>query len=605
MGREIKYLNIQRLFNAGHNTVIDAPYREWGGIRVKGQTCGRLPVGQGVFARIPFYIPGRAAAPQMLLVSANQKQPTTISVRANCTTLYLLHTMTHGVPGRVPVIYRFRYTDGSVADHPLTVGTDLGEMSYPRESSNCRIGWRGYQPEMDLLKVYYVSAMVNHYPRKPVSALEIIRHDLTGNYVLAALTMSMEAPLFKKIGGEDRTGRAVYFHLEDHVLRVGPLGLNIIAELRDRHGRPICRGTVTARIAGKRYCLPFRNGAFRACIPRPKTWRTYANTIVLEARRKNAQPTRHETVFYNYGFPRMPVAPHGFRPPQFIVLAFDDCKGIPGLERMLAIIENLRAQGARVVYSLYVSPCPDRSPDIEKAVILYQRLFDLGCEFCNHTLNHSPGGIPWYSRPRAVQQSEVEGCRQWLMDRIHGLDRLYGFKSSAGDPGAGNRGFIDPAFTRRLVRRQHPEYYTNTVRKYGGTYLPAPEFQPWPYKLGPAWTIDMGLIDGNAPPVHTPITKGFYTDYAGKFDYGVQEGIDMLTANLEHRYRLSHRPPLIIDSFHEWGFTEYYPGHRNESKIVEGFLEEVLIKRKRRYADVRVVTLHELIRYMKKGTMVD
>ena len=93
------------------------------------------------------------------------------------------------------------------------------------------------------------------------------------------------------------------------------------------------------------------------------------------------------------------------------------------------------------------------------------------------------------------------------------------------------------------MKSQYFEYNADNVTAKFESMVPHPEVQFWPYKLGDLWMIDVGLIDGNAPEVHKPITKGFYTDYSGKFDYATPDGIAMLKSNLEYRYRLPHRPP--------------------------------------------------------------
>jgi len=303
-------------------------------------------------------------------------------------------------------------------------------------------------------------------------------------------------------------------------------------------------------------------------------------------------------VFYAAGRPRRLAPPHG-RPPQFLVVAFDDCKVLAGLESMLEIVETLDARGARAPLTLYVSPCEPRSPDIERVVWIYRRLFALGCEFCNHTLNHNPGGVNWYALPREGQEREITGCRQWLRDRIPGLWHVFSQKTGGG----GARGFRDPAFSRALMRRQRFEYNANNVTAFYDTNLPHPDVQFWPYRLGPEWSIDIGAIDANAPPVHRPIARGFYTDYSGKFDLPVAEGVAMLMANLDYRYRSPHRPPMIINAMHEWGLGAYYPSHRRQKAILRGFLLEALVRRRREYPETHMITLHQLVEYARHGDL--
>jgi peptidoglycan/xylan/chitin deacetylase (PgdA/CDA1 family) len=415
------------------------------------------------------------------------------------------------------------------------------------------------------------------------------------------MTLSTEAPFLAKLWRGSRVGLADHVDLADDVVGLKDGRLEIEAGLYDRQGKRIRGATVTAEIAGRRYAFE-AGGKLGYCLsakPVRNGWRRYANRVVIEARRGGKTIARREAVLYADGRPRLLTPPHGRRPPQFIVIAFDDCKVLAGVEAMLEIIETLKAHGARVPLTMYTSPCEPRSPDIEKITILYQRMYDLGCEFCNHTLNHNPGGVNWFALPRAGQVHEIEGCRQWLRDHIHGLWHVYSQKSGGG----GRAGFRDPKFSRDLLRRQKFEYDANNVLVAYDTSIPHPDVQFWPYKLGDQWFIDVGLIDGNAPPVHKPITKGFYTDYSGKFDYEVSDGVRMMVANFDYRYRSRWRPPFIVNAFHEWGLGDYNPSHRNEKAILQGFLMDVLVKQRKKYPDAHVVTFHQLIEYVRHGDL--
>jgi peptidoglycan/xylan/chitin deacetylase (PgdA/CDA1 family) len=385
--------------------------------------------------------------------------------------------------------------------------------------------------------------------------------------------------------------------LPDTVFKSDQDGALIQAELFGKKGRRIHRARLQATVGGKRTILKEKKGIYIGYIKRMKSWRRYANALNITARKNGKVIAGTDTVLYASGSPRTLKAPHGKKPPQFIVLGIDDCKSLGGLENMLDITETLHYKNSRAVWTMYTAPCPGRSEDLEKQVALYQRLYDLGCEFANHTLNHNPQGINWYGHPRRVQIQEIDGCRQWLRDHIHGLWYVYSQKTGGG----GARGFKDPAFTRKLMKSQRFEYNANNVTAMFESMIPHPDVQFWPYKLGDMWMIDVGLIDGNAPGVHKPITKGFYTDYSGKFDYETPDGIAMLKGNFEYRYRLPHRPPLIINAVHEWGLGQYYNSHRNQHAILKGFLLDVLVKNRKKYPNTYVITLHELIEYMQRG----
>ncbi|HUT61327.1 MAG TPA: polysaccharide deacetylase family protein [Phycisphaerae bacterium] len=593
------FVDLKPLCNAGLATALIPAQSGWAGFPIAAKKLDGLPVGPGVFAAVPFRVvdPKAKGGKCLLLMGPDDSETRTLPVDASFAAMYLLHTIDRGDLGRTPVVYSLHYADGTRSDHPITVGRDVADWLFPREFANCRIGWTGYHKDNEFHKCVYVAEIVNPQPTKRVASVSLKRCEPYGQYALLGVTLSTSPAIFASRRGGRHVGLADHIRLESDVLRLRDGALQIEAALCDRKGNPIRGARLTAEIAGKTYRFQADRDGYALSVPREKGWRKYANTVRITAARNGKRLARHEAVFYCEGHPRMLKPPHRRRPPQFIIIAFDDCKSLAGVEAMLEIIERLRAKGARAPFTMYTSPCPPRSADLEKIKLLYQRMYDLGCEFCNHTLNHNPGGVNWYALPRRGQVREIAGCRQWLRDNIHGLWHVYSQKSGGG----GHAGFRDRKFSRDLLRSQRFEYNANNVTARYQTAIPHPDVQFWPYKLGQEWAIDIGMIDGNAPPVHKPITKGFFTDYSGKFDYPVRDGVEMMRANFEYRYNSRFRPPLIVNAFHEWGMTDYYGSHRNERAILEGFLTEVLVAGRRKHPEAHCITFHQLIEYMRTG----
>jgi len=285
--------------------------------------------------------------------------------------------------------------------------------------------------------------------------------------------------------------------------------------------------------------------------------------------------------------------PGGKRPPQFIVLGVDDCVNIEGIEAMLDIVETLRDQGSKAVFTMWVAPLagdPD-SRDMLKQKLIYQRLFDLGCEVAHHTLHHNPGGHNWASLPPDRQIEEIEGCTHWYRDNIVGFTRPFSHKGGGGGQGAP----IDREFTRALLARQ------NFI--YRGRRGGHPNEQGWP-EPGESMRIPTGCLDAAAPPVHAEITDGITSDYPGRFDYEVPEGVAMWMANFDYHYRHPRRPILAVNAFHDWGFKTMDDStctfsHRNEGAILKEFLLEVLVRQKDKYPDTHCVTFRQIVEYVR------
>jgi HEAT repeat protein/peptidoglycan/xylan/chitin deacetylase (PgdA/CDA1 family) len=295
--------------------------------------------------------------------------------------------------------------------------------------------------------------------------------------------------------------------------------------------------------------------------------------------------------------------PGGKRPLQFIVLGVDDCASIEGLETLLDICETLKENGSKAVFTMWVAPLASgfETRDVPKQTLLLRRLFDLGCEFGNHTLHHNPGGRNWSSLSHEEQTQEVEGWVTWCHENIPGFTRPYTYKYGGGGVGATS----DRAFTQELLGRQHFLYSPGR----GGN----PAEQMW-FTIGEGMTrISGGSLDGDAPPVHvaTAAERGGSTfgraisgDYGGAFDFDIPEGVAMWKANFEYHYNHPRRPILACTGFHDWGLRFSEPGlgsrasHQNEGRILKAFLMDVLVTNKDKYPDTYCVALHQAYEYV-------
>jgi hypothetical protein len=244
---------------------------------------------------------------------------------------------------------------------------------------------------------------------------------------------------------------------------------------------------------------------------------------------------------------------------------------------------------------MYASPWGGDSEDrdLVKQQLIYQRLFDLGCEIANHTLDHNKGGLFWTARPPAEQVRELEGCTEWLREHVVGFTRPFSHKGGGGASGSA----VDPQFTRALMEKQRFIYRGGR----GGH----PNDQMWPMdsaRQPGTWTLPTGSLDAAAPPVHATITDPINSDYSGRFDFEVPEGVAMWQANFDYHYRHPRRPILGVNAFHDWGFktlddSRIYWSHRNEGPILKAFLMDVLVTNKEKYPDTHCVTFRQVIEY--------
>jgi len=286
--------------------------------------------------------------------------------------------------------------------------------------------------------------------------------------------------------------------------------------------------------------------------------------------------------------------PGGKRPPMFICLGVDDCVNIEGIESMLDVVETLDAHGAKVVFTMWVAPLAGdpETRDMVKQKLIYQRLFDLGSEVAHHTLHHNPGGHNWASLPREQQVEEIEGCTQWYRDNIAGFTRPFTYKGGGGGRGAA----IDRDFSRQLIARQKFLYW--------GRRGQHPNDYAWPPKEAETYIIHTGALDGNAPPVHAKITRPIRSDYPGQFDFELAQGVAMMKANFDYRYRHPRRPIFAINACHDWGFktpddSTSKNSHRYEAAILREFLMDVLVREKDKYPDTHCVAFRQVVEYAR------
>ena len=288
--------------------------------------------------------------------------------------------------------------------------------------------------------------------------------------------------------------------------------------------------------------------------------------------------------------------PGGKRPPQFICLGVDDCANIEGIESMLDIVETLARHGQKVCFTMWVSPLAGEPEgrDMLKQKLIYQRLFDTGSEVAHHTLHHNPGGHNWRSLPKEQQIEEIEGCTQWYRDNIAGFTRPFSHKGGGGGRGAS----IDREFSRQLLQKQK--------FLYRGRRGQHPNDQQWPPAKADTYTIQTGCLDSNAPPVHEKITDKITSDYPGRFDFDMEQGLAMWMANFEYHYNHPQRPILAVNAFHDWGFKSFDDStakgsHRNEARLLKEFLLDVLVRHRDKYPDTYVVTYRQVVEYAASG----
>ena len=298
------------------------------------------------------------------------------------------------------------------------------------------------------------------------------------------------------------------------------------------------------------------------------------------------------------------AVPGGKLPPQFIVLGVDDCASTEGLESMLDICKTLDDMGSKAVFTMWVAPLSGdyKARDVLKQTLLYQKLFDYGCEFANHTLHHNPGGKNWSSSEPAVQIEEVEGCTKWLQDNVDGFERPFTIKHGGGGVGE----MYDREFTNSLIAKQG--------FMYSGSRGQHANEQRWPYEQKTHrvdYVIETGMLDGNAPPVHAKVTNSITSDYPGRFDYGMEDGVAMWKSNFEYKYGLKHRPILAVNAFHDWGLKRWDSltagrlSHRNEAALLKAFLIDVLVTNRQKYPDVYCVTFRQVMEYSLSGGDVE
>jgi peptidoglycan/xylan/chitin deacetylase (PgdA/CDA1 family) len=561
-----------------------------------------MPGGAMALRGVPFTLAAQGGK-MMAAVSAKKELglPAAATVPVNAaagSVIYFLHTAALAPYGEQCGTYQITYQDNTSYNLDLVTGEHIFEWSSLRDSRQCLVGWQGFHPDNSQQKGVSILEWINPYPDKAITGITVSAKGAGGdNTVLAllAVTISQNRPFFEAVAQGKKTGLTGQIFLPEPIVKTRSGAAALKAELYDKTGAPVTGAAMTAVINDQTIMLKdIGKGTYRADVKTDPAWENVVYPIVFSAKKEETAFSDAAGLYYTKGYPKLYTPPYGANPSQFIILGVDDCRNREGLEQMLDIVEDLGRQGAKVGFSMYCTPHADHTAgqeSLERCVMLWQRLYDLGSEICNHTLNHNLNGVYWSARATHEEQTrEVQGNRDWLREHIYNLWYLYSFK------GGGSGKPTDPAFSRQLLKDQNFEYSGNRGQH--------PDIQPWPYKLDDTWTIDIGTLDGNAPPVHRKITYGIQSDYSGTFNYEMAEGLAMYKANFAYHYNMPNRPLVAVNAFHDWGFKPGGKGsHRNEAALLKAFLKDVLVTNKAKYPNTHVITFHQLIKYMKTNDL--
>ena len=288
--------------------------------------------------------------------------------------------------------------------------------------------------------------------------------------------------------------------------------------------------------------------------------------------------------------------PGGKRPPQFIVLAVDDCANLEGVEAMLDICQTLKAQGSKAVFTMYLAPLlgqpairrlADRRSGEEES--------DLSDPLRHGLRNRAPHPAPQPGLDVAVEGPAGRGNRgvHAVGSRQH---RWFHAAVLVQEP-------------RRRARRTRatwssratswPSRISSTAAAAAGIPTTSRGRRPgeWPMR------ISSGSLDAEAPPVHATITDGILSDYPGRFDFELADGVAMWKANFDYHYNHPRRPILAFNAFHDWALKHLDDPNdkgtpRNERKILKAFLLDVLVKNKDKYPDTYCVTFRQVVEYV-------
>jgi HEAT repeat protein/peptidoglycan/xylan/chitin deacetylase (PgdA/CDA1 family) len=567
---------------------------------IKAKTLMGVPAGDMALRGVPFKI--AAAGGKMLLVVSAKKESglsTEADIPVNRVTgsvLYFLHTAVNTPYGGSCGAYRITYQDNTSQDIELVTGEQIYDWNTPRDNQQCLVGWQGFHPD-NTQKGVYILEWVNPFPEKEITGIKVMARSREAMLALMAVTISQDRPFFAAAAQGKKSGLTTQIFLPAPIVKTRNGAGEIKAELYDRTGTPVTGAAVTAMVKSQTITLADNGkGLYQAIVKADSAWTDMVYPVTVSAQKQGLTFSDAAGLYYTRGYPKLYTPPYGANPPQFIVLGVDDCRNREGMEQMLDIVEDLGRQGAKVPFTMWCTPHADHTTNqesLERCVMIWQRLYDQGSEICNHTLNHNLNGINWNARATHEEQTrEVQGNRDWIREHVHNLWFLYSFKGGGGGSGKPT----DPAFSRQLLKDQNFEY--------NGSRGQHPDIQPWPFKLGDTWSIDIGTIDGNAPPVHRNITYGIQSDYGGMFNYEMAEGLAMYKANFEYHYNMPNRPLLAVNAFHDWGFKTGGNGsHRNQAALLKAFLKDVLITNKAKYPNTYVVTFHQLIKYMKTNDL--
>jgi hypothetical protein len=412
------------------------------GEKMPALSLAGVPTGRVNFRGVPFQITetGTPQGPCLVAVSGDPayKLPgtVTIAIDRQCITAYFLHAEVDAPYGGRCGSYTVEYADSSRETITLVEGQEVMDWMILRDNPSCLVGWRGYHRENSQMKGLSIYEWSNPHPEK-VKCIVASAAGRDGVLVLAAITLSNNGPFFNDVARGVSKGLGAQICLEQPVASFRRGKCDVVARLFDKEGRPVSGGKVTVSVQGKNFTLEEgKRGAYVIQLRKPSGTQEQVSVVTVSARHAEHAFTDMTGLLYNYGYPRLLDPPYQGTPPQFIVLGVDDIRNIEGTGRLLEIVERLADKGARAAFSLWVTSnldSPFHQESLERCKMMWQRFYDLGCEICNHSMNHNLNGVNWFAMPtHEKQRREVEGHTLWLRDNIYGLRHIYNFRGGGG-----------------------------------------------------------------------------------------------------------------------------------------------------------------------------
>jgi len=181
-----------------------------------GNDMRGLPTGHQLFQNIPFSVidPAKNRQRAALALSVNPGFPEKSEITINDTTtaVYLLHSSSDNIPGRVGGAITFQYADGTSHSQYIFKGKEITNWWFPTlENDYAGVAWSGPNPVSAKVGVCR-AAIINPNPAKKISKL-IFHAPLEGGiYVLLGVTFADRVPYIKptieSYGGPDNWAAA-------------------------------------------------------------------------------------------------------------------------------------------------------------------------------------------------------------------------------------------------------------------------------------------------------------------------------------------------------------------------------------------------------------